>query len=608
MTIEELILALKTESKAQDERFLFGNSINLKQLRAEGYLLQPIRIQRKSYGFADYPEFEFFMPYPSETTQFRNGCSIQLFSTDEKPVAGVLLYLEGNKGEVRLYTSDFPDWIEDKNIGVQLMADQRTNEVQLEALKSVQQNKSLLSLYNRFHQAFVGSELKSSSFEKIDFVNQQLNNSQKTAISTCLDADEVEVIHGPPGTGKTTTLVELIHQLNRQGKRILVAAPSNTAVDNIGMRLAERKIDFLRVGNNVKVRTELLPYTIEGKIEESSVKQTIKKMRIQSEQLRKMAHQYKRNFGRDEREQRKLLLNEVKNIRKEIKALQQHFETSNYEKTTIILGTPIGLYDCGFKENEFDVLIVDEAGQCLEPLIWTILPLAKKLILAGDPFQLPPTVISEEAKRKGFAVSLLETLISNKFPVHLLDTQYRMESVISEFSNRYFYEGKLKSDKPVSADGNHIFFYDTVGADYTEQEDENSTSLYNLEELRFIRRMIEHEKVDTTKTVFITPYNGQLQQAKEEFSDIPFQRFSTIDSFQGQEADTIILSLVRSNVNQQIGFLNDYRRINVALTRARKQLYIIGDSGTIGTDDFYSKMLDYFEEINAYHSVFEIVE
>lgn len=608
MTIEALIAALKTESKAQDERYSLDPGRNLRQLRAEGYLLHPIRVNRKSYGFADYPEFDFYLPYPAETSQFRNGCSIQLFSGDEKPVSGVLLYLEGNRGEVRLHASDFPDWIEDKTIGVQLISDQRTNEVQLETLKELQKSKKYLALFNHFHQPFAGRRDCSESKQPVRFENQRLNDSQKKAITCCMDADETEVILGPPGTGKTTTLIELIGQLNKQGKRILVSAPSNTAIDNVGLRLAEQQTDFLRVGNNVKVREELLPYTIEGKMGESQVKQTIKKMRIQSEQLRKMAHQYKRNFGRDEREQRKLLLNEVKSIRKEIKALQQHFEESNYEKHNVIIGTPIGLYDCGFTEESFDVLIVDEAGQCLEPLTWIMLPMAKRLVLAGDPFQLPPTVISEEAKRMGFAVSLLESLVNNKFPVHLLDTQYRMESVIAEFSNRYFYEGKLKTAAPVSSDGNHLFFYDTAGADYAEQEDENSASLYNQQELQFVQRLIQVNEIHPQSTVFITPYNGQLQQAKDYFKDIPFQRFSTIDSFQGQEADTVVLSLVRSNPNQQIGFLSDYRRINVAMTRARKKLYIIGDSATIGVDNFYSGMLDYFEEIDAYHSVFEVSE
>lgn len=607
MTIQALISALKTEAKAQDERYALSPGMNLRQLRAEGHLLHPVRINRRSYGFADYPEFEFVLPFPSETSQFRNGCSIQLFSGDEQPVPGVLLYLDGKRGEIRLHASDFPDWIDDKAIGVQLVADQRTNEIQLETLKSILQSKKYLALFNRLHQPFSGNGVTNEN-RSIDVQNKQLNESQKQAIAVCLDTDDMEVILGPPGTGKTTTLVELIRQLSEQGKKVLVSAPSNTAVDTIGVRLAEQKIDFLRVGNNVKVREELLPYTIEGKIEESPVKQTIRKMRIQSEQLRKMAHQYKRNFGRDEREQRKLLLNEVKSIRKEIKALQRHFEESNYEKTTIILGTPIGLYDCNFAEESYDVLIIDEAGQCLEPLAWTVIPLAKKLILAGDPFQLPPTVISEEAKRMGLNISLLETLIADNFPVHLLDTQYRMESVIAEFSNRYFYEGKLRSDKPVLPDSNHAFFYDTAGADYAEQEDEHSASLYNLEELHFIQRLVDAEGIDPGSAVFITPYNGQLQQAKDFFKDVPFRRFSTIDSFQGQEADVIILSLVRSNPDQQIGFLNDYRRINVAMTRARRQLYIIGDSATIGADDFYSKMLDYFEEINAYHSVFEIAE
>lgn len=609
MTIGKLIDALKIESKAQEMRFSIGNGVSLKELKAQGYVLQPIRITRKSYGFADYPEFEFRLPYPADSSQFRNGCSIHFMTNDEKAISGTLLYLEANRGEVRLYAPDFPDWIEEKYLAIQLLADQRTNEIQQKALKFVQEHKKYASLFQQLHQP-ANSSSKETPFLKLIFQNQQLNKSQQKAIIACFSSDEVEVIHGPPGTGKTTTLVELIFQFIHAGKRILVSAPSNTAVDNIGLKLAQLNLDFLRVGNNVKVHDELIPYTISGKIEGSNLKQTIKKMRIQSEQLRKMANQYKRHFGKSERDQRRLLLQEVKSIRAEIKAIQTHFEEVAVSNTQVVLGTPIGIYDANFKVEEFDVLIMDEAGQCLEPLAWTIIPFAKKIILAGDPYQLPPTVISEEATAAGFSVSLLEALIQNQFSVHLLDVQYRMPPVIAEFSNRYFYEGRLKSNQVADSNRNKLLFFDTAGADYFEQEEADSASLINQEELHFIRRLLNANQFDipSQDLVFITPYNGQLQQAKELLSNLEIKRFSTIDSFQGQEADVVLLSLVRSNKNQQIGFLKDYRRMNVALTRAKKQLILIGDSATIGFDPFYQKLLDYVEEVQAYHSVFELVD
>ena len=601
--LAQLIECVKIESKAQEEKFSVKNGANFKQLKAEGFLLHPIKITRKSYGYADYPELAFQVLYPSESNAFKNGASIQVVYENEEPLKGLLLYLDGNKGELRLFAPDFPDWLEDRGIGVQLTPDQRTNEVMLNALKKIEDTHYLRELFDTIHSMQDDQQTINLS-GKLVFKNTTLNSSQQIAVANGMAERQLQIIHGPPGTGKTTTLVELIYQLHLDKKRILITAPSNTAVDHLGIQLTKIGLNFLRVGNNSKVNETLLPYTIEGKMGEAKLKTTIKNLRIRSEQLRKMANQYKRNFGKAERDQRKLLLQEVKNIRKEIRKLQTDFETEVYEQNSILIGTPIGINDCHFKEFEFDVLMIDEAGQCLEPLAWVLFDKAKRIILAGDPFQLPPTVISFEAEKKGLNISILEQLINNNHSTNFLDTQYRMTSTIAEYSNRYFYKGALKSVNPITENEISIHFYDSAGADFVESFHEQSFSIFNELELDFVPKIVENHHLEIHKTAFITPYSGQLQLAKTMLSN--FKRVSTIDSFQGQEEESIIISLVRSNSEQQIGFLTDYRRMNVALTRAKKQLFIIGDSSTLGNDDFYSGLISFIESKNGYHSVWEL--
>lgn len=605
--IETLISALHVETRAQEERYKPSNGAGLKQLKAEGLVLHPIRVTRKSFGYADYPEVAFHLIYPAETSAFKNGTSIQLICEGEEPVKGLLLYLEGNKGEIRLFAPDFPDWLEEKNVGIQVVPDQRTMEIMLRSMKHITESKSAQQLFDYLHST-PENTLPDTSNRTLSFRNTQLNASQQAAVLGSFIPNRLHVIHGPPGTGKTTTLVELIIQLAQSGQRILVSAPSNTAIDHIGLQLVREKSAFLRVGNNTKITEALLPHTVEGNMEKAKLKTTLKNLRVRSEQLRKMAHQYKRNFGKDERDQRKLLLQEVKLIRKEIKDLQRDFERDLFEKAAIILGTPIGIYDCDFRENDFDVLIIDEAGQCLQPLAWSILNKAQRIVLAGDPYQLPPTVISQQAAQAGLSVSILEQVLKSGHPTHFLDTQYRMTAPIAEYSNRFFYNGKLKSATHATNTISPIFFYDTAGADFSEVFVEESMSVSNPEELNSIVKLVEQQSLDPKNTALITPYSGQLQLAKSMFAGhIPFERISTIDSFQGQEADTVILSLVRSNGNQQIGFLSDYRRMNVALTRAKHQLYIIGDSSTIGSDPFYSGLVEFIEANEGYRSVFELL-
>jgi superfamily I DNA and/or RNA helicase len=316
-----------------------------------------------------------------------------------------------------------------------------------------------------------------------------------------------------------------------------------------------------------------------------------------------MAGQYKRQFGKEEREQRNLLHKEVKAIRSEIQQLSELYLHRELKEAQVVLGTPIGLRDKLIYDIDFDYFFLDEAAQCLEPLAWIGADLAEKIVLAGDPFQLPPTVLSEQAEKEGLSVSILEQAFSVKLNKHLLSIQYRMPPEIVGFSSQYFYENELHSFKEVSDVEDPLVFIDTAGADFAEIKEEDG-SIHNDQELDVILKLLPEWKNAFSSISLISPYAGQVARAHKLFPDI---RTSTIDSYQGQEDEMIILSLVRSNQNGTIGFLSDYRRMNVALTRAQRKLVVIGDSATLGNDDFYRQFLDYVEGINGYKSVFEFL-
>lgn len=604
--LETLLACLHLEEKEQLKRFQHDEKLNLKTLKAEGIAIHPIRITRKQFGYADYPELTFRIPFPVETGNFRDGIAIECFCQGEDSIKGLLLNIDGKNGEFRLFAPDFPDWIEDDGVGIKLCPDTRTFSLMNKALNAIKSEPKMLNLFNLIHSEPSNHSHKLNNAQKIlDFTNSNLNESQKSAVEGIINNGNVLIVHGPPGTGKTTTLVEAILQLTGKGEKILISAPSNTAVDNIASFLIGTKVNFLRIGNNTKVNEQIFPYTPEGILRESKKEKEIKKLKIRAEELRKMSNQYKRRFGKDEREQRNLLIKEVKNLRQQIREIQQYNEQQLFDKAEVILGTPIGLTDSRIEDYRFQTLIIDEAGQCLEPLAWCIFPLADKIILAGDHLQLPPTVLSEEASKMGLNRSILEVAFLKFASTYLLDTQYRMRESIAQFSSNYFYEGKLKTAAKLHSEGDHILFFDTAGAGFDEEHGADGVSLINKGELDVILQILEKFKIDFKRVTVISPYSGQVSLAKEVLpSEI---KISTIDSIQGQEKDIIILSLVRSNSEGQIGFLKDYRRMNVALTRAREQLFVIGDSSTLGKDPFYSEFFDYVEKINAYKSIWEIM-
>jgi ATP-dependent RNA/DNA helicase IGHMBP2 len=607
--IQTLLKCISLEEKEQVQRYSLDQQHTLKSLKAEGLALHPIIVTKKNFGYADYPEISFKLSFPPETNMFKDGAAIECFITGEEPVKGVLISLDGKNGEFRLFAPDFPDWIEDDGVGIKLAPDTRTTSIMKKVLNELENNKPLFKLFEQLHDGAAVSPAP-TPFDKLrvtapslSFRNQRLNESQQQAVAAITQNEQITFVHGPPGTGKTTVLIEAIIQLIKDGEKVLVSAPSNTAVDNISKGLIQQGVKLLRVGNTSKVDETIFSHTPEGRLANSKKQKEIKQLKVRAEEFRKMALKYKRSFGKAEREQRNLLFKEVKNIRIEIKKLQAYNEEKLFEEAEVIAGTPIGLYDADINHFRFQTLVIDEAGQCIEPLAWCIFPLAQKIVLAGDHWQLPPTVLSNEAVKLGFNHSILETAIATVNNVFLLNTQYRMREAIAGFSSNYFYNSLLLTAEHLYNTGVHITFIDTAGSGFNEIYGPDGTSLQNEGELRIVQKLLETESPNLLKAAFISPYSGQVAAAKEV---LPKQlRISTIDSFQGQEKETIIVSLVRSNDDGDIGFLKDYRRMNVAITRAKEQLFVIGDSATIGADTFYNAFLTYIEKQGEYRTVWE---
>jgi len=602
--IDKLLKCVELEEKEQATRYSLDQAHTLKQLKAEGLALYPLIITRKNFGYADYPEISFKLSFPPETNMFRDGAAIECFIAGEDPVKGVLISLDGKSGEFRLFAPDFPDWIEDNGVGIKLAPDTRTTSIMKRVLGNLEQQKELFRLFDQLHGKPVTAVSSNETTSlPLAFHTSGLNKSQQEAVQAICGTEELLIVHGPPGTGKTTTLAEAIFQLVKRGDKILVSAPSNTAVDHISKALLEKGINLLRVGNSSKADAAIFAHTPEGKLAVSKTQKEIRQLKIRAEEFRRMALKYKRSFGKAEREQRNLLFKEVKTIRAEIKKLQAYNEQRLFDEADVIAGTPIGLYDAGTENLKFQALFLDEAGQCIEPLAWCIFPMADRKILAGDHWQLPPTVLSHEAAALGFNNSILEVAVNHSRSVYLLDTQYRMRDMIAGFSSRYFYKELLKTAGHLADTGTHLCFIDTAGSGMQEKQGPDGISLQNEGELNLVPRLLEENGWEPRNTAFISPYSGQVAAARELLP--AGLRISTVDSFQGQEKENIILSLVRSNDEGEIGFLKDYRRMNVAITRAKEQLIVIGDSATIGGDKFYQAFLAYVEEKGEYRSIWE---
>ena len=600
---------------------------------ADGMTWYPVVVTKNFIGTGEYIHLELERTKGKGLNHMlQSGKSVGIFvnngqeSEASRTITGVVKWTRKDIMQVALNVDELPEWFDEGRLGVNLLFDDATYEEMNRAVKEVMQaeNNRLASL----REVLLGNAAAGFDEEE-PFDSPRLNEVQNQAMRQALAAQDLMIVHGPPGTGKTTTFVETITQVVKREKQVLVCAPSNAAVDLLCQRLDAAGLFVVRFGHPARVSDELSALTIDSRIADHTSYADLKAVRKKSEEFRRMAHKYKRNFGKAEREQRKLLFQEAGRLRDEADQLEHYITEDLYAKAQVIACTLIGSAGRMLAGMQFRTVFIDEAAQALEGACWVPIAKAQRVIMAGDHFQLPPTIKSLEAAKAGLETTLFEKAIQRNSADVMLEVQYRMNQQIMQFSGDYFYKGRLTAhnsvkDHRLSADEEPLCFIDTAGCAYEEQQEKESLSTYNKDEaallMRHLHSFVEARGVEAMqeegiRLAIISPYKAQVRYLSELLAADELLRslgkklsINTIDSFQGQEKDIIYISLVRSNSNGEIGFLKDIRRMNVAITRARKKLVIIGDSATVGSHPFYSAFIDYVQEIGAYRSAFEFMD
>ena len=630
---KHLLELLKIEREVDRQAYLkMVESSSVADRRTNGLTWYPIAIRGTELSRADYLTVEVERTTHTDIShQLRFGVSAMLFSNHDPKndhVEGTITFSGGNRLKLSLRTDELPDWASDGKLGIDLLFDDNSYDEMQNALKLA------INLGEKKEEGRLISVLTGGTKPTYDntaraYTNPALNATQQAAVTKILQANELAIVHGPPGTGKTTTLVQAIKALIAKGeKKILVVAPSNTAVDLLSDKLSGEGLNVLRVGNPARVSERLMSLTLDSKMAQHSTTKDIKRLKKQASEFKEMAHKYKRSFGRAEREQRKALFDEAYKIMKDVGRLEQYIIDDLVAKAQVVTATLVGANHYTVRDVRYDTVVIDEAGQALEPACWIPILKAKKVILAGDHCQLSPTIKSEEAAKKGLATTLLEKSIAlHPEAVVLLEEQYRMHEIIMGYSSKVFYDSRLKAHSTVAQHLLHpadtpLAFVDTAGCGFDEKTE--NTSISNPEEAALLFKhltalvadLATHYDVKDFPTIaVISPYKEQIYVLKEQLLHSPALQVygdkisvNTIDSFQGQERDIVYISMTRSNSDGIIGFLSDTRRMNVAMTRARKKLVITGDSATLSRFPFYANFIAYAESVDAYQSAWEFMD
>lgn len=625
------LLALVQMEREEDLRQYQSKMLytNIADRKKEGVTWYPIIMTGHGLGSGDKLVVE--LEKTSDFNQphgFQGGATVSLFCNsnqkEQETTTGIIASVRDKKMKVVLNADELPDWIYDGRLGVNLMYDESTYREMEHTLKHLSKMESGRTaelrdiIYGKRPPAF-------SKTHPIDF--PKLNPSQNKALQNLIAAKDIAIIHGPPGTGKTTTLVQAIRYTVESEKQVLVCTPSNASVDLLVEKLAALGLEVLRMGHPARISEAAISSSLDARIAAHQSYRDLRQVRRRAEEMREVAMKYKRNFGHAERQQRKEVLNEARRLKGEAYLIEQYITQSLLDKAQVVVATLAGANHQLLRGKVFKTVFIDEASQALEPACWIPMLKAERVVMAGDHKQLPPTVKSYEAAKQGLSYTLFERVMDKLKVDSMLTNQYRMHPQIMGFSSKIFYKNELQADsivlsRPQLTDS-PVEYIDTAGCGFTEKTDPLSLSTYNSEEaallVKHFMALLEQLGIETlidnqVSVGIIAPYKAQVALINDLLDGYLVENnlrdnvsVNTVDAFQGQERDIMYISLTRSNDAAEIGFLKDTRRTNVALTRARHKLVVIGDSATLGSDAFYDQMVAYFQEIGAYRSAFELI-
>ena len=581
-----------------------------------GLCWHPVRVGRNHYNSLNQLVVEVYRSeeHSDEEHQFEYGRQVRFFVENDlgqvtyKHYVGTVSYVEENRMAIVVPSASvIMDMENSAGLGVQLSLDETSYRTMFEALNDVEKttNTRLVALRD------VLCGLVEPGFRDIYPMRfPWLNRSQEVAVNNILACRDVMIVHGPPGTGKTTTLVEAIYETLNREPQVLVCAQSNMAVDWISEKLVDRGVPVLRIGNPSRVNDKMLSFCYERQFESHPDYPELWSMRKAIRQLQGLDKKHRNSDT---------VRNRIAKLRHRAEELEVKINAELFNQARVVSCTLVGSNSVLLKGRHFSTLFVDEAGQALEAATWIAVRKAERVVLAGDHCQLPPTIKCYEAERSGLSRTMMER-VAMRWPqaVTLLCVQYRMHSDIMKFSSQWFYGGNLVAAPDVESRG--ILDYDiamewidTTDMDFAERTVSAGNSRLNtlegdffIAELeRYVQRIgvqrILDERIDFG---LISPYKAQVKYLRSKIKKSavlkPIKQqlsINTIDGFQGQERDVVMISLVRSNDDGRIGFLSDLRRMNVAITRARMKVMIVGDASTLQHHKFYAQLRTYIEQL-----------